>query len=270
MKLVFLIMLMDSAALVRDECRLRGYSQKTIDTYLHYIKKFEASGKSPREFLLALIERGSSDETVRSACFAIKFYLSLIKGDPAIQDLLANLPNVRKLPAILSREEVNSMISAARNVNHRLIMQIGYSAGLRVSEIISLRWRDIDLERNLIHIKRAKGKKDRIVMLSMKVKDSLMNLAPAKSEFVFLTNRGGQYSPRTIQKFIADTARKVGLMKKITPHTLRHSFATHLLERGTDIRYIKDLLGHSDIRTMLIYTRVSDRNIRALKSPLDD
>ena len=261
-------------SIVVQECKLKGYSQKTIDTYLHHIKKFVSSGKQPRNFLLGLIEKGDSDETVRSASFAIKFCLNTIKKDSSeIQDILNNLPNLKrekKLPVVLSKEEIESLISATKNINHRLIIQIGYSAGLRISEIINLKWCDLDFDRNLIHLKRAKGKKDRIVMLSLKVKDGLMNLTPNKEGYVFLTNRGGKYTQRTIQKIIENAATKVGIGKSITPHTLRHSFATHLLENGTDIRYIRDLLGHSDISTTLIYTKVSNKNIRNIKSPLDD
>ena len=261
-------------AIIVQECRLKGYSQKTIDNYLHHIRRFALSGKSPRDFLLALIEKGGSDGTVRSAGFAIKFYLNAIKKDSLeIQKVLDNLPNIKrekKLPVILSKEEVERLIFSTKNMNHRLIIQVGYSAGLRISEIINLQWQDIDFDRNLIHLKRAKGKKDRIVMLSLKVKESLMNLTPNKEGYVFLTNRDGKYTQRTIQKIIENAAIKTGIRKSISPHTLRHSFATHLLENGTDIRYIRDLLGHSDISTTLIYTKVSNKNIRNIKSPLDD
>ena len=107
-------------------------------------------------------------------------------------------------------------------------------------------------------------------MLSLKVKESLMNLTLNKEGYVFLTNRDGKYTQRAIQKIIENAAIKAGIRKSISPHTLRHSFATHLLENGTDIRYIRDLLGHSDISTTLIYTKVSNKNIRNIKSPLDD
>ena len=260
--------------IVVQECKLRGYSQKTINNYLHHIKKFVFSGKQPRDFLFELIAKNNSEETVRSAGFAIKFYLNTIKKDSLeTQGILKNLPNFKrekKLPVILSKEEIEMLISATKNINHRLIIQIGYSAGLRVSEIINLKWQDIDFDRNLIHLKRAKGKKDRIVMLSLKVKNSLMNLTLKKEGYVFLTNRNSKYTQRTIQKIIENAVKKAGIIKNITPHTLRHSFATHLLENGTDIRYIRDLLGHSNISTTLIYTKVSNKNIRNIKSPLDD
>jgi integrase/recombinase XerD len=107
-------------------------------------------------------------------------------------------------------------------------------------------------------------------MLSQKVKEELINLSQDRIEYVFQTNRNGKYTQRTIQKIIENAARKAGIRKKVTPHTLRHSFATHLLESGTDIRYIRDLLGHSDISTTLIYTKVSNREISRIKSPLDE
>src|SRR3989344_3466478 len=264
---------MDPDTLIRQECMLRGYSQKTIAAYQHHVRKFLPSGKSPREYLLSLIEKGSSDETIRSSCFAIKFYFNVLKKDsPSISEVLDNLPNVKrekKLPVILSKEEIGKLVASAKNMNHRLIIQVGYSAGLRVSEIINLRWEDIDFDRNLIHLKRAKGKKDRIVVLSQRVKEGLSNLNRSKQSYVFITNRNGKYTERTIQKIIENAAFKAGIRKSITPHTLRHSFATHLLESGTDIRYIRDLLGHSDISTTLIYTRVSNKDISKIKSPLD-
>ena len=259
--------------LVVQECKLKGYSKKTIDNYLHHLRKFICSGKTPRQFLFAAIEKGNSGETIISAGFAIKFYLNYIKKDNTkAKGILQDLPNLKrekKLPVILSKEEIESLISATKNINHRLIIQVGYSAGLRISEIINLKWSDIDFDRNIIHLKRAKGKKDRIVMLSQKVKESLLTLNERKQGFVFITNRNGKYTQRTIQKIIENAAKKAGIIKKVTPHTLRHSFATHLLENGTDIRYIKDLLGHSNISTTLIYTKVSNKDISKIKSPLD-
>lgn len=259
-------------ALVTQECKLKGYSKKTINNYLHHTNKFIASKKKPRDYLLSLIEKGKSDETIRSAGFAIKFYLNIAKKESTdIQEILDNLPNVKrekKLPIILSKEEIEKLITATININHQLIIQIGYAAGLRISEIINLKWQDIDFNRNTIHLKRTKGKKDRIVMLSQKVKEELQKLNQ-KSQYVFVTNRCGKYTQRTIQKIIENAAKKTGIKKKVTPHTLRHSFATHLLENGTDIRYIRDLLGHANISTTLIYTKVSNKEISKIKSPLD-
>ncbi len=258
---------------LENEVKLRGYSQRTIKSYTFHVAKFLASGKPPREYLLSLINRDQSDETVRAAGFAIKFYLKLRKeNDSHVNAILADLPNVKrekKLPVILSKEEIERMIDATKHLNHRLMIQIGYAAGLRASEILSLQWNDIDFDRNIIHIKQSKGKKDRVVMLSSRVKDSLLSLSMDKQGFVFRTNRGGKYTPRTLQKVIENAAKKANIHKHITPHTLRHSFATHLLEQGVDIRYIKDLLGHANITTTLIYTRVSNKSLSNIKSPFD-
>ena len=224
--------------------------------------------------MLYIASQNKSDETIRSTGFAIKFYLNILKKDsPEIDSILKNLPNVKrekKLPVILSKEEIEKMVLSTKNLNHRLIIQIGYSAGLRSSEIISLKWSDVDFKRNVIHIKGGKGKKDRIVMLSPKVKKALISLDSEMESYVFKTTRGGKYTPRTLQKVIENASKKAEIKKNVTPHSLRHSFATHLLERGTDIRYIRDLLGHSDMRTTLIYTKVSNRDLSRIKSPLDD
>lgn len=264
----------DWKKLIENEAKLRGYSQRTIDSYIFHVAKFIESGKSPKDFLLSRINSNKADETIRSAGFAIKFYLKIIKKDfPELKEILKQLPNVKrekKIPIILSKEEILKMIQSTTNLNHRLIIQLGYSAGLRASEIINLKWEDIDFKRNIIHIKKSKGKKDRIVMLSPKVKKGLLSLSLQKEKQVLKTNRGTRYTLRTIEQVIQNTAKKAGINKKATPHILRHSFATHLLEKGTDIRYIKDLLGHSNISTTLIYTKVSNKNLTKIKSPLDD
>jgi integrase/recombinase XerD len=258
---------MDPLRDVIDECRLRGYSQKTIDSYLHYVRRFLASEKTPRAFILSLIEQGRSDETVRLAAFAVKFYLKIHKGDTEGLPL-PNVKRQKRLPVILSKQEIDKMASVTTNIKHRMIIQIGYSAGLRVSEIIGLRWQDIDFDRNLIHLKGAKDKKDRLVMLSKRVKEALHGMDMGQG-YVFISNRKGRYTQRSIQSIIEKAVAKAGIRKRVTPHTLRHSFATHLLENGTDIRYIRDLLGHSDISTTLIYTRVTDKDISKIRSPID-
>lgn len=253
---------------IESEAKLRGLSPRTIKLYIYQITRYLESGKSPEEYLLHLIDSSKACETVRNAGFAIKFYLRVM----GMQDHLAipNLKKSKKIPVILSRKEIESMIKSTKNLNHRLIIKMGYAAGMRAGELISLKWEDIDFIRNIIHIKKAKGRKDRIVMLSPKIKKDLKSLGRMKKGHVFLTNRSREYSLRSIEMIIKNAGINAGIRKKISPHTLRHSFATHLLERGTDIRYIRDLLGHSDISTTLIYTKVSNRNISKIKSPLDD
>lgn len=251
-----------------NELKLRGYSGKTIRAYLFHIGKFLLSDLSEKEFLLTLINNGKSNQTVRQAGFALKFYNKL-KGH-CQKDLIPNMKGQKRLPEILSKKEIENMVLVTKNYVHRLIIEIIYSAGFRVSELVNLQWEDIDFDRNIIHIKMAKGSKDRIVMLSPKIKKQLKRLELEKEGFVFKTVREGKYTIRSIEMIIKNASEKAGIKKKVSPHTLRHSFATHLLERGTDIRYIRDLLGHSDISTTLIYTKVSQKDLSKIRSPLDD
>jgi site-specific recombinase XerD len=246
--------------------KLRGYSRKTISSYAYWVSKFKKSGKEFEPFLISLSDKGLSSSSIRQAGFAVKFYLNLLNKKTSD---IPNYKRDKKLPVVLSKKEINNMILANNNFKHRIIIQIMYGAGLRLSEAINLKWKDIDLQRNLIHIKSAKGRKDRIVMLSPKLKKNLIKLSLNKDGLVFSNNRNKKYNPRTIQAIISRSAKLAGIKKKVTPHTLRHSFATHLLENGIDIRYIRDLLGHSNVRTTMIYTHVSNKNISRIKSPLD-
>ncbi len=249
-----------------DALKLRGYSRKTIYSYSYLVFRFKQSEKEFEPFLISLSDNGLGSSSIRQAGFAVKFYLNLIGKSSS---KVPNYKSDKKLPVILSKKEINNMILVTSNFIHRVIIQIIYGAGLRLSEAINLNWRDIDFQRNIIHIKFAKGKKDRIVMLSPKLKKNLIKLFLKKEGLVFLNNRNKKYHSRTIQLIVSKSAKLADINKKVTPHTLRHSFATHLLEDGTDIRYIRDLLGHSSIRTTMIYTHVSNKNILKIKSPLD-
>ena len=250
-----------------DELKLKGYSKKTISAYVYNVEKFIDSGLSERDFLLKMVNNGKGRESVRQAGFSIKFFNKIDHVDKELP--LPNMKKSNKLPEILSKKEIEDMVIVTKNFIHRLIIEIIYSAGLRVSEVVNLKWGDIDFQRDIIHIKQAKGNKDRIVMLSPKIKKKLKVLDLEKEGYVFITNRGGKYTIRTIEMIVSNAAKKACIKKKVTPHTLRHCFATHLLENGTDIRYIKDLLGHVNLETTMIYTKVSTKNISKIKSPLD-
>lgn len=163
------------------------------------------------------------------------------------------------------------MIDATSNIKHKLILKILYGCGLRVSEIVNLKKPDINFQERLMHIKLSKGKKDRFVRIPESIKEELESYFKLnKEEILFPSNREGKLTTATIQAIIKKAGKKAGIKKEVYPHLLRHSFATHLLERGTDLRLIQKLLGHSDIKTTQIYTQISQASIKNIKSPLDD
>jgi site-specific recombinase XerD len=142
-----------------------------------------------------------------------------------------------------------------------------YYAGMRLNEVVNIRWEDIEFERDLIHIKNAKGGKERVVFLNPKLKVELKTYDEVEG-LIFLSQRGRKYSKRTVEKIVKNAAVKAGIAKNVTPHTLRYSFATHLLEAGADIRYIQHLLGHKDIKTTQVYTHIANKDIKKLASLL--
>ncbi|RLI99552.1 MAG: integrase, partial [Candidatus Aenigmatarchaeota archaeon] len=173
-----------------------------------------------------------------------------------------------KLPLVLSREEINKMIEVTTNIKHKLVLMCLYFAGLRLDEVRNLKWQDIDFDRDIIHVKTTKGEKERVVFLHSKLKEMLEIYGVNKQGLVFISQRGRKYNKRTIQQIVKNTAKKAGIKKMVTPHTLRHSFATHLLEAGADIRYIQQLLGHKSLRTTQIYTHVASKDIKKLANLL--
>ena len=173
--------------------------------------------------------------------------------------------NSLKLPLVLGKEEVKNMIETTENIKHRLLLMFLYYAGLRLDEMINIGWKDMDFERSLIHLKITKGGRDRVVFLHPKLKEFL-NISGVKQDgLIFVSNRGGKYIKRNVQMIVKNASKRAGIKKNVTPHTLRHSFATHLLEGGADIRYIQQLLGHKDLKTTQIYTRVANRDIKGLR-----
>ena len=177
----------------------------------------------------------------------------------------------KKLPVVLSVEEVLKLIQVTKNLKHRTIIAMLYSSGLRIGELLSLELRDFDLKRNQLHIKNGKGKKDRYVTLATSLHPILKNYyATYKPKNFFIENpKGNNYSATSIRSFLKKSCQAAGISKRVTPHSLRHSYATHLLEQGTDIRYIQELLGHSRPETTMVYTHVSKKDLRGIKSPLD-
>jgi site-specific recombinase XerD len=188
--------------------------------------------------------------------------------------LVYDLPRPKKpllLPKVMNEKEVIGLLNALDNVKHKAILYLAYSAGLRVSEVINLKIGDIDSSRMLIHLRGAKGKKDRMVTLG---KVALENLRMYYKQYqpkiyLFEGPTGEQYSTRSAQIIFNQAKLKTGIRKELTFHSLRHSYATHLLENGTDIRFIKELLGHNDLKTTVRYTHVSKKSLEQIESPLD-
>lgn len=264
---------------VKNELQLRNYSSKTVKSYLYYIEKYlsfaqkhrlKFKQKAIKAFLLHLHAKNLSSQTINLSLNAVKFlYRDVLKSKEKIDIKCAKRP--KKLPVVLSKSEIRKIIITVKNQKHQLILALAYGAGLRVSEVINLKVKDINLEKLTIHLKNAKGKKDRITIFPQKLKLDLQNLIVGKDKnnFVFSSERGGKLTTRTAQKIFENSLKKSGIKKDATFHSLRHSFATHLLENGINIRYIQELLGHSNIRTTQIYTKVTNPSIRNIKSPLD-
>lgn len=261
---------------------LKGYSQNTIRVYcqeFHQLLRLLGSRsintlekKHILSYLLWLLEkRGYTETHAHTAVNALKFYFEKVMKRP--QDFY-DLPRPRKpryLPTILAQEEFVRIVQQLQNLKHKAMILTCYSAGLRVSEIVSLKVSDIDSIRMTIHVRCAKGKKDRMVPLSRKLLDVLRAYVREyrPKNFLFEGQDGGEYSPRSIQMVLAEAKRMAGVQKRGSVHSLRHSYATHLLESGTDLRYIQELLGHSSIKTTLLYTHVSIKDIGKIESPLD-
>ena len=258
--------------------RLRGYSPKTRKAYLLYIKEYitfskkrsiKNKQKAIEEFLLDKHRRKQSPQTINLALSAVKFLYTEVLKDPQKIDLKF-AKRSRKLPVVLSHTEIERIIFATENAKYRLMIALGYACGLRVSEAVALRVADLDIDELVVHIKGAKGKKDRISVLPKKLQNDLRNVIAGKNanDFVFGSNRGGKLTTTSLQKMFRKSLAKTGISKSATFHSLRHSFATHLLENGVDIRYVQELLGHQNIRTTQRYTQVTNPKLKNIKSPL--
>ncbi len=199
-----------------------------------------------------------------------KFYTLVLKTYLDLKHLYPSRKE-KALPNYLSKQEVKKLLARIDNLKHRSIVKLLYGCGLRLSELINLKISDINSDTMTIRIRNAKGNKDRIVMLSNVILVDLRNyfIQYKPNVYLFEGQGGGLYTARSVQNLVQDAAEKAGITKKVTPHVLRHSFATHLLENGTDIRYIQELLGHSSIKTTEIYTHITDVSKSKIKSPLD-
>ncbi len=264
---------------LETELKLRGFSDKTLKSYLFYNNKFlQFVNKQPesvieddiRAYLAHLIGNEKKNAaTVALVRAALKFnYDGVMKKNivtlktPKIQ---------KKLPTVLNKDEMKKLIEAASTKKSKLILMMLYSSGIRVSECCNLKTNDLEFDQKIGWVRNGKGGKDRLFILSEGIINDLKSFISGKEPSnVFCNKQGSALTARNIQKIVSTTAMRAGINKEVTPHTLRHSFATHLLESGESIRRIQELLGHSNLQTTQIYTKVSTDELRKVKSPLDN
>ncbi len=258
------------------------YSDRTLSSYkgmfeefVNFYHKFDID-KIDESMITAfmrylVVERKVSVSYQNQAINAIKFYYERVLGGQRKVYLVDRPRTEKKLPAVLSEQEVADLLRVTENIKHKAILMLAYSAGLRLSEIVNVKIKDIDSKRMQIRIEQAKGKKDRYTLLSIKLLDVLREYFKEHKpqQWLFEGSAGAIYSSRSIQLIMQDSALKAGIKKKVGVHTLRHSFATHLLENGTDLRYIQNLLGHESSKTTEIYTHITTKGFDQIKSPLD-
>lgn len=261
---------------------LKQYAHNTAEIYLSMFEQFinhhqekdlmEINEMDIRAYLQELIKKGKSNSYLNQMINSIKFYYEVVEGMPNRFYAIERPRKVEFLPKVLSREEIVSIIDNTNNIKHRCIVSLLYSAGLRRTELLNLKLTDIDSKRMVINIRQSKGKKDRLSLLSQKVLEDLKVYYKEyrPKEYLFESPSGKQYSAASVLLIVKRAAKKAKIRKNVTPHMLRHSFATHLLENGTDLRYVQVLLGHSSSKTTEIYTRVATHQIRSIKSPLDE
>ena len=270
-----------------EDMNLRGFTEKTQRYYIRIISRFAAFlGRSPdtatpedmRRWQLSLSELGMNPPAFNSAVAALRFFFTITLDRPDLSRKLVRLAYPRKLPTVLSAEEVAQLLTATTCLKHRAALAVAYGAGLRVAEVAALKVGDIDSQRMLIRVERGKGGRARQAMLS----PDLLGLLRAwwkegRRQGVMLPggwlfpgqNPHNPITTRQLHRVVQEAARAAGIARRVGPHTLRHSFATHLLEDGVDIRVIQALLGHAKLDNTALYTRVATRTVRAVTSPLD-
>jgi integrase/recombinase XerD len=265
-----------------QEMRIRNFSSKTIQAYLYYNKEIlRFANKSPieinsedlRDYIDCMFNLCKSSSTVNLAINAFKFYYEVILRRKFFfpHSGIRRPKSEKKLPVVLSKIEVIKMIDSLNNIKHKLILQILFGSGLRVSELVNLKINDIDFFRRIITIRQGKGAKDRITIVSdqtlRNIEKYLLEYQPLV--YLFESHEAGEkINVRTAQKVVEISAKQVGVNPDVSAHSLRHSFATHLLENGTDIRYIQELLGHRRLETTQIYTKVCNNALTNIQSPM--
>ena len=260
---------------LKQELKLRGYSKRTSELYLHYNSKFlkfckksplAVTNKDIRDYLENLIDKKRSSATLRLVHNALRFYYGNFLG----RNLMKNIPLVKKEKKMinpLTREELGALFTNINNKKHKLIVSLLYGSGLRVSEAVKLKHKDISISEKILHIRRGKGKKERAVILPQFFLEEYDKINSPET-YIF-QGRKGHLSVRSVQEIIKKAGEKAKIQKKVHPHLLRHSFAMHLLESNVDVSHIQKVLGHGSIRSTEGYIHADKQYLKKVKSPLD-
>jgi len=270
-----------------DDMNMRHFSRETQRNYIRDVGRFAtflsrppdtATSDDLRRFQIEQREAGMPVPTMNSIVAALRFFFTHTLDRPDLSRRLVRIKQIRKLPVVLSRDEVARLLGATTCLKHQAALSVAYGAGLRVAEVAMLKVRDVDSERMLIRVERGKGGQYRNAMLPIDLLTLLRQWWKLGREQGVMHRDGwlfpGQHamkpiSTRQLHRIVVEAAQAAGITKRVCPHTLRHSFATHLLEDGTDIRIIQALLGHAKLENTAFYTKVATRTVRAVTSPLD-
>ena len=268
-------MVMDSLERLNTELKLRGFSPLTVRNYSFFVNKFIEKSNKPvdeldqedvRNYLASMFEDKSKNTIMLEAASLKFFFTEILKKEVGS----IKMPKKeKKLPEVLSKEEVSKLLNCCETRKSKLILSLLYSSGLRVSELVNLKPVDVNFSENIGWVRRGKGSKDRMFTLSPNLANELKEYIGKKENTKYIFSNEKPLTTRNIQKIVKHLRNKSDIQKKITPHTLRHSFATHLLESGTDIRMIQALLGHSSLNTTQLYTHISSDQIKKIQNPLD-
>jgi integrase/recombinase XerD len=265
----------------KQEMIVSGYSNKTFEMYLLYVKDvLKKINKKPEEinsrdligYLAQKKEAGCQNSTLSLIHAAMRYFFKEYLKMSIIDDVKTP-KKAKSLPKVLTKEEIKQIFQTTKFGRNRLMLKFMYGSGCRVGEVVNLKVNDINFKEKNAIIRAGKGNKDRFIILS---KDWLIELKKylkkkkIKSEFVFSKKNGKPISTDTIQRIVRESTKQAGITKEITPHSFRHSYATHLLESGTNIRYIQTLLGHTSLNTTQIYTNVASEQLKKIESPLDN
>jgi integrase/recombinase XerD len=260
----------------------RRYSESTLVTYTHLLSSFFGTIKFDSDLLLTtlildqynthgIVRSGYSVSYQRQFVGALKHYLVMRPQHEAQPEQLERPPKLRRLPTVLSDREVLSLIGSIKPIKHRCVVAVLYATGMRISEVLNLELRHIDFDHETIHVVQSKGSKDRMIGLSRALKviidNYLMEHSPQR--YLFTGGGGGPYSASSVRQIIKRAAKKAGIQKRVTPHVLRHSYATHLIDNGVNLRHVQELLGHAKPETTMIYTHVSTQKLTNIESPFD-